>query len=293
MAVCMLTAVTGCENNERKSIDDITEEDLESAIAELDKNYGKKSESQSSEVEIKEIDPFEKLKVTFSGTYPYSHLQCEGGSLAVNYIPNTKSGIKNGDTIVINAELTDNEKFSLTETEKEYTVEGLPSYAMSLDEIPDDMMEKMTVQANDALLANSARWESNVKLKTYDILGYYFLNAKDGISASPYNELYFVYNVTTDVTGLKRYGDGKTQETGVENYYTFYRYFDILFLPDGTCSVDLSKGWLTNNTIESDYGYENFIPIFYRYNGYSDLDSMFTECITKNIEKYNYKSTVK
>ncbi|MDE6780652.1 MAG: hypothetical protein K2J40_04235 [Ruminococcus sp.] len=110
---------------------------------------------------------------------------------------------------------------------------------------------------------------------------------------SPYNELYLVYKMSANVTGLKRHGDGQTQETGTEEYYTFYRYSDIVFLPDGTCSVDLSNGALTSNTIESDYGYYDLIAIFYNYKGYNDLDSMFNECVTQKIDRYNYESTIK
>ena len=99
--------------------------------------------------------------------------------------------------------------------------------------------------------------------------------------------------MTSNVTGLKRGGDGETQESGQETYYTYYHYSDIMLLEDGTCSVDLSNGYMTNNSIESDYGKNGFFGAdFYRYKGYKDLDSMFNECVTKKISECNYESTV-
>ena len=84
-----------------------------------------------------------------------------------------------------------------------------------------------------------------------------------------------------------------TQVTGEEVYYTFYRYSDIVIMPDGTCSVDLSSGKITDNRIESDYGYWNWFAVFYTFDGYKDLDSMFNDCITKKVDKYDYETTVK
>lgn len=290
MALCICFGMTGCGGSEKKNIDDITEEDLENAAAELDKNSDEKEEEET----LEEINPFEVLDVTFSGTYPESKINCSGGSPYVNYTPDMEKSIKNGDTITITAELKLNyeNKYKLTETQKEYTADGLCSYAMSIAEIPEDMKNKMEQQAYDGILADSAKWEDNVSLNTADMIGYYFLTSKEGYSQKPYNELYLVYNMSTNVTGLKRGGDGETQETGTENYYTYYQFSDIILMPDGTCSVDLSNGELANNVIESDYGYWDLISCFYKYNGYKDLDSMFNDCVASKAETYSYESTV-
>lgn len=94
------------------------------------------------------------------------------------------------------------------------------------------------------------------------------------------------------MNALKRGGDGSTKVEGEETYYTFYRYSDITLLADGTCSIDLSKGAMSDHTTESDYGYNDWFAVFYKFKGYPDLDSMFNECVTQKLEQYNYESTI-
>lgn len=302
-AFALCTSMTGCGGS-KKNLEDLTEKDLENALESLDVEYGSNTESLTKS---EKINPFENLKVSFWGTSPKSNISIIDGSSSVDYTPNIKSGMRNGDKITIKATLKSGyeESFSLTETEKEYSVDGLPAYATSIDEIPEDTKNKMLKQANDSFVASCASWREGNSLKQLDFIGYYFLTLKDGFSQDSndtysfygeqdtYNKLYCVYKVTSSVTGLKRHGDGQTQEVGEETYYSYFNYSDIVLLSDGNCSVDLSSGSMTLNTIPSDYGYYDLIPTFYTYNGYKDLDTMFNECVTQNINNYNYETTVK
>lgn len=62
----------------------------------------------------------------------------------------------------------------------------------------------------------------------------------------------------------------------------------------GICSVDLSSGKMTNNRIDSGYGYnDGWGSTYYSYTGFGDLDSMFNKCVTENIDTYSYESTVR
>lgn len=81
---------------------------------------------------------------------------------------------------------------------------------------------------------------------------------------------------------------------GDEVTYTYYKFEDIMLLADGTCSVDLSRGERCSKSIDSIYGEENFWGGFsaYSYEGYKDLDSMFNNVVTKNVEEYAYENTV-
>ncbi|MCI1269455.1 MAG: hypothetical protein LKG21_06095 [Ruminococcus sp.] len=290
LAVALCASMVGCGNKKSKDIDNMTEKDAEKSMENFDKKYGENDDSSKAKKE--KIDPFENLSVTFVGTSPNSSVEISGGNDSVTYSPDIKSGMKNGDVVTITAE-TDYSNISLKENKKQYTVDGLSAYAMKLEEIPDDMKEKMQKQANDAIKASTASWHQGVSLKQLDFVGYYFLTSKDGFNQTPYNQLYCVYKGTANVTGLKRDGDGKTQETGEETFYTYYTYSDIMLLNDNKCSVDLSSGQMASNTFESDYGYYNLIPVFYTYDGYKDLDSMFSNCVTQMIGSYNYESTVK
>lgn len=253
--------------------------------------------------EVEMFDPFEDVTVSFEGIAPNGKVNVQLGESSgdVKYQVSQESGLSNGDVITVTLEPKGGmnayaERYgrAFSTTEKTYTVEGLTSYAATLDSIPEDMMPKLQKQAEDSIQATAASWAEGNSIKEATLLGYYFLNAKEGFSVKPQNELYLVYEITANVTGLKRGGDGETMETAEETYYTYCRFSDLMLLPDGTCSVDLSAGELCSNRIESDYGYYDFWvgASFYQYNGFKDLDSMFNQCVTTKTESYQYESTV-
>lgn len=252
--------------------------------------------------EVEEFDPFENLEVTFSGIAPNGSAKISG---SIEEVPSLyfkadkTSELKNGDiiTIILDSYEDDIESYCLeygkvpTELEKDVTVEGLSSYVSKIDEIPEDMQEKMKQQAVDSFNANAAGWAEGNSLENAEFIGYYFLSPKEGFYTSYDNLLYCVYKITANITGCTSENTDE-QQTVQEEYYTFYRYSDIMILDDGTCSVNLSDGRMTNNRIESNYGAVNFWFSSYYFYGYRDLDSMFNECVTQEISDYNYESTV-
>ena len=254
--------------------------------------------------EVEEFDPFDGVKVTYDGFAPNGTAKISGGDSSISYSLDKNEGLSNGDTLTVSASANcDADEYArnygkvLSETEKTFTVEGLASYAMSVEDIPQATLDKMQAQALDSINAYGASWESDSHDDTKEmgepeLLGYYFLSGKEGFSVSPYNEIYLVYKITNTMNALKRGGDGQTKEQGQETYYAYYRYSDIILLADNTCSVDFSKGEMNEYQTKSDYGYEFFGATFYWFKGYPDLDSMFNECVTQKISNYNYESTV-
>lgn len=99
-----------------------------------------------------EINPFDKIKIQYSGTAPDGYATVD--TSALNDLPDTiwcdiapKEGLCNGDTVKVTISDSSvsnlaNRGYRLTETEKTYTVEGLQSYLMSLDELPADASKK-------------------------------------------------------------------------------------------------------------------------------------------------------
>lgn len=265
----------------------------------------------SSLEEPKEIDLFEYVNVTFDGIAPNGNVNinvADNIPINIKFSADKLDNLKNGDVVKIVAESSGNSDvkdycfqngYIPKDTEKEYTVEGLVSYVSSINQISDEMINKMQSQALAGINSYGASWESDShgddvkKMGTPEFLGYYFLSGKEGFSTSPCNEIYLVYKVTNTMNALKRGGDGSTKVEGEETYYTFYRYSDITLLEDGTCSADLSTGEMTNHSSDSDYGYNDWFAVFYKFKGYPDLDSMFNECVTQKLEQYNYESTVK
>ena len=223
----------------------------------------------------------------------------------LSYTLDKSSGLKNGDEVTVSVSAyddTDIEEYceskgkAISATEKTFTVEGLASYAQTIVDIPDDMKSKMLAQAEDAIKSKCI-WDeygTTGVLKSLEYLGDYYLTGKEGFDASPYNKIYCVYKGTVEFNALKRHGDGKTMETGTLSFYTYYYYDNIIIMPDNTCSLDLSDGKLASYSYETDYGYDNgWFPSFYNLHGKENLDSVFSDCVTPQIAKYNYESTVK
>ncbi|MEE5993904.1 MAG: protein kinase [Oscillospiraceae bacterium] len=190
------------------------------------------------------------------------------------------------------------EEIPTTEEVTETIARTEPFYATKVDEIPEDMKEKMKNQAQDSFISYRAGltgipdWQGTIAVPDAEFLGYYFLTEKEGFTSTPHNDLYLIYKYSADIFALKRGGNGVDKEQGNETYYFYYRYSDIQIMPDGTCTVDLSSGRICDKTSESDYGYQNLIPCFFFFKGYPDIDSLFNECVATKVEKYQYENTV-
>lgn len=269
---------------------------------------GEKKITVSGLDEVETFDPFENVTVNFSGMSPNGEASInKSGSSAgidLSYTLDKSSGLKNGDEVTVSVSAyddTDIEEYceskgkAISATEKTFTVEGLASYAQTIADIPDDMKSKMLAQAEDAIKAKCI-WDKEGTtgvLKSLEYLGDYYLTGKEGFDASPYNKIYCVYKGTVEFNALKRHGDGKTMETGTASFYTYYYYDNIIIMPDNTCSLDLSDGSLASYSYETDYGYDDFWgATFYTLHGKENLDSVFSDCVTPQIEKYNYENTV-
>ncbi|MBD5159847.1 MAG: hypothetical protein HDT23_06370 [Ruminococcus sp.] len=270
---------------------------------------GEKKITVSGLDEVESFDPFANIAVNFSGMSPSGTASVNTSDsnidIKLNYTLDKNSGLKNGDEVTLSISSssgTDVEEYCLnngkipTATEKKFTVEGLATYAQTLADIPEDMKSKMLAQAEDAIKAKCV-WDeygTTGVLKSLEYLGDYYLTGKEGFDVSPQNKIYCLYKGTVEFNALKRHGDGKTKETGTASFYTCYLYNNIVLMPDGTCSVDLSNGQLADYSYETDYGYDNgWFPSFYKLHGKENLDSIFSDRVTSQIEKYNYESTVK
>ena len=241
--------------------------------------------------EAKIYDPFEHLEVTFTGTSPYVKADIvepdDDASEYIDYSIDTESGIKKGDTITVTAEveqksLMNNLNYYVETTSKEYVCENVPGYVETIEEIPEDMMEKMKSQAEDAFRAGVANsWDNPKSLKEVEFLGNYLLTAKPEYDSVDYaNKLSLVYKITVS-----------SEDTGKFSYYYYAEFHNIMLLEDGTCSVDLSdykvpeSGWFSDN--------EKFEKDGLYYLGYEDLDSLFNHQVTRNLDYYTYVTNIK
>lgn len=256
-------------------------------------NYSDISESITGLETAETFDPFTNIGVIFEGTAPNGTVKIQKDASALgglNYVPDKNNGLSNGDeiTVTLNAAYGDSvEDYCRSQgkipsvTEKKFTVSGLPSYAMSLDEIPQESIEKMDNQAQETFRANVAKsWTDSNSMKGISLIGNYLLSPKDSsMNVYTHNYLYFVYKI-----------DAENWDNNKEVFsYYYYTYFtDIMLLEDGTCSFDLSNSVYPRGM----YGSESFSTGKYHYEGYQDLDTLFNKQVTSKIDQYIYESTV-
>lgn len=233
------------------------------------------------------FNPFDYVTVVYEGIAPNGYASINVDSdipvKGISFEMDNYSKLSNGDTIKVTAEGSYDDIDSCCleygmkaeETENTYTVEGLSSYAMSLDEIPEDTLTKLDKHAMDTLNAHVAKkWSDASSFVGAKLVGNYFLFPKDSsLDAYTNNYLYFVYEVTA-----------KSMDSKKEFKYYYHSYYtDIMILDDGTCSFDLGSLSTTDTTFNK----EN-----YYYYGYESLDTLFNKQVTARIDTYDYESTV-
>lgn len=233
----------------------------------------------------KDVDLFDYLSVTYTGTSPNGKAeikQTDGSPVSyINYNADKTSGLANGDVIKLTIEGDyESSGIKVAATEKEYTVEGLPYYISALEELPADVSEKMQKNDRDIFEARVAsNWGEKEKFKDMKLVGNYFIKPKEGVDVSwgtVNNRVYFVYEISAS-----------NDKDGNFKYYWASSYYDIVILADGTCSFDLTQASYTS-TVNNNYKPGDR----YYYNGFGDLDSLFSKLITANIDKYEYENTV-
>lgn len=234
--------------------------------------------------EVEEVDLFENIDILYEGISPIMSAKLNNAFLNLNgysvkYELDKDKNISAGDIITVTADYDQKgmlEKGYKAESDtKEFTVPNGPKYVTSLSEIPSELLEKMKKQAEDGLKASAANSGEKDSITGIEFLGNYFLKLKDGMWGNQgYNSIYMVYKMDV-VTSQDSF-----------SYYSYTKFQDLILLEDGTCSVDLSNCKRPNGFFEKIYsGY-------YFYSGYLDLDSLFNENITKNIDSYEYESNV-
>lgn len=268
--------------------------------------YGDKTLDVEGLEEAKTFNPFDHISVSFGGIAPNGEATINvSDTMPVSGLDieaDKRSGLSTGDTIKVtigdSAESAKDYCFARgyipTETEMEFTVEGLSSYVQKLDEIPTDAYDKMNQHAQDVLTAHVAEtWGEAEELRKIELIGNYLLTPKDtDISVDVNNYLYYIYKITIkDVS--------KKDEKANYEYYYYSYYPNIVILVDGTCSFDLGSITVPEGSMSWGEVYGEAFAMTapddhnYFYPGYKDLDSLFSKHVTAKIDRYNYETTVK
>ena len=254
--------------------------------------------------EIEEFNPFDYVTVTFEGISSDGRININKQNDIpvddISFVVEYGGGLSNGDIITVTARGDYKELAETcmdcgmkpTMTEKEYVVEGLSSYAVSLSEISEEALDKLDSHAQDKFNAYVAKeWSDAETLVSVDFAGNYLLFPKDAsITTDANNYLYFIYEITA-----------KNMENNENFKYYWYAYYtDIMILNDGTCSFDLNyttvpecRMWLGSVSGEG-FAIEdsNNDGNQYYYTGFKDIDSLFNNHVTAKIDSYDYESSV-
>lgn len=248
--------------------------------------------------EAQTVDPFADVEVTFTGIAPNgeaaltNHMEASY-AYDLQYEIEPSEGLKNGDVVVgslLQAASEEEKEYYLrnfgvtfTETQKEYTVSGLGEYVSSLSQIDSVIMEEMRSRGEDALRAEAAQdWNESITLDSMTYLGSYLLTVKDSNRDTRENNmLYLVYQVQSS---------GHFLEDNIQESFTYYytvRFDNLVAEPDGSIAADLGEYATPGDRFQKEFGNRRFY-----YNGYEDLDTAFRECVTSNVDRYSYESSI-
>lgn len=255
---------------------------------EIAKKYGIKFVGKDKEFtvsgleEIKEVDPFADLTVSFSGTAPNAYAEIQNNSkdevvsnLYFTVEPN--DGLSKGDTVTVtvNSDIDDllqSYGCKLTATSKEFTCDSVDTYIMDSKDIGTDLLDQMKSETEDQIQAYFAENAESIQVSDLEYEGYYFLTAKDKDTWNYKNMIYVLYS--GKVKSLEE--EKQFKETTV---YFPVRFAGAILYADGTGYVDLSNSGILGSTSLS-YGWWGNVA------GYENKNTLENELVTSQKGDY-------
>ena len=267
---------------------DLSNGDVVTVTASWNEDYEKKagvkilSKEQEFTVEgleeVKEVDPFEDIEVTFSGTPPYVYPNWTNNSeddylryLWFNF--EDYDSLDVGDTVTLTVDESEENAlangYKFTQTSKEYTVSGVDSYVTSAADISADNLDSMKNEATDALDAYFANNNSYIGNSGFSYEGSYYLVAKNSDTWGDTNVLYLVFSTTVT-----------SAENAFEPTVVYFpvKYTNIMALSDGSQNFNTYGDIEGYTDLEYDDGWDNV-------EGYTDGAQMFNDLVvTQKVE---------
>lgn len=230
---------------------------------------------------VREINPFDDITVSFSGTSPNvsASVKKDSDEDAVNdayFTLDKSSGISKGDSVKVTVDSDEDYLLreygvKFTETSKKYECKDVDEYVTDGADIGKDLLDKVKKQTSDSIEAYFAGDEM-ISVANLEYVGYYFLSAKNPDTWGDNNIMYVVYSGTVSCT----------EENGFAATTVYFpvEFTDIMSYADGTQYVDLGSTNIEGTTSLS-YGW------FGSVDGYESLDIMKNELVTANKANYN------
>ena len=273
---------------------DLSNGDVVTVTASWNEDYEKKagvkilSKEQEFTVEgleeVKEVDPFEDIEVTFSGTPPYVYPDWTNNSdddylryLWFNF--EDYDSLDVGDTVTLTVDESEENAlangYKFTQTSKEYIVSGVDSYVTSAADISADNLDSMKNEATDVLDAYFANNNSYIGNSGFSYEGSYYLVAKNSDTWGDTNVLYLVFSTTVT-----------SAENAFEPTVVYFpvKYTNIMALSDGSQSFNTYGDIEGYTDLEYDDGW-------YNVDGYTDGAQMFNDLVVTQKVDYTYEVT--
>ena len=204
-------------------------------------------QEEQESLKVGEIDVFDGLEVTFSGTSPLvkAAITANPNSYPINL--DRTSGLANGDTVtatfVVDSGYSDEQIAGQyggkpQATEKEYTVEGLPEYVDSTNDLTPQLLAPLKSEEEAKIAADYSTDEMN-RLLTFggtQYIGAVVQHPADGGSEEEanHNALTLVYKIDASIRS-----DVDYEEKGEDlSYYTFVRFYNVVLNGDGSGKVE-------------------------------------------------------
>ena len=273
---------------------DLSNGDVVTVTASWNEDYEKKagvkilSKEQEFTVEgleeVKEVDPFEDIEVTFSGTPPYVYPNWTNNSdddylryLWFNF--EDYDSLDVGDTVTLTVDESEENAlangYKFTQTSKEYIVSGVDSYVTSAADISADNLDSMKNEATDVLDAYFANNNSYIGNSGFSYEGSYYLVAKNSDTWGDTNVLYLVFSTTVT-----------SAENAFEPTVVYFpvKYTNIMALSDGSQNFNTYGDIEGYTDLEYDDGWDNV-------EGYTDGAQMFNDLVVTQKVDYTYEVT--
>lgn len=237
--------------------------------------------------ELRGVDPFDGLEVTYSGKSPNASVRFEykGEEDFINgyyFKADKEDGLRVGDKITVTCEVPDyaidDKGVKITSTTKEYTVENVEAYLEKLADVESKVLTDIKTETEDVVNAYFTKEKDSLKKDELKYEGLYVLTKKDEDTWYGYNTVYVIYSA--NVSCKVKSGDKKFKTTKV--------YFPVKF----TEVIEGLDGKVTWKRYDYDdiqgksgleYGW------FGEVEGYADGKDMYDELIGASKADYNYE----
>lgn len=225
------------------------------------------SDVRTEVAKIIEVDPFENIQVKVEGMEPWATISDvkTDTSLRVKYKVDQKSGLSNGDVVIIEAE--EMAGYQWTHSTYEYTVSGLDTIVLDVSQLSDEDQELIYREAKKEI---ESQWERNLDYLDASLEDFH-------VDVKPY-KMYI--NVCKDPSELFFYDKNIVYPAFETTFridgknYTVYQYgevHNVYLSPDGAMHgnfdfLDSSHGYIYSDSMGikksfSIWGFESILQM--------------------------------